>query len=112
MQYVGYISKSWKSLPDILPSQRFTKLLIQYLAIQTDTLFVVSRSEELWKKLIGDEVWEMLESKKRLVHRKTFKNKNGIFQTIRTQGFTKESFEDGGFDRIADKLKQQGICTH
>lgn len=112
VQYVGYISKSWKSLPDILPSQRFTKLLIQYLAIQTDTLFVVSRSEELWKKLIGDEVWEMLESKKRLVHRKTFKNKNGIFQTIRTQGFTKESFEDGGFDRIADKLKQQGICTH
>ena len=105
IQYVGYISKSWKSLHKLLPSQRFTRMLIHYLALNTDTLFVVSRSEELWKRLIGEEIWEMLDNNKRLVHRKKFENKKGITQTIRTQGFTRESFEDGGFDRIADKFR-------
>lgn len=105
VQYVGYISKSWKSLHKLLPSQRFTRILIHYLALNTDTLFVVSRSEKLWKRLIGDEIWEMLDNDKRLVHRKKFENKKGITQAIRTQGFTKASFEDGGFDRIADKFR-------
>ncbi|MCF2560700.1 hypothetical protein I6E23_12155 [Prevotella brevis] len=105
VQYVGYISKSWKSLHKLLPSQRFTRMLIHYLALNTDTLFVVSRSEKLWKRLIGDEIWEMLDNDKRLVHRKKFENKKGITQAIRTQGFTKASFEDGGFDRIADKFR-------
>ena len=105
IQYVGYISKSWKSLHKLLPSQRFTRMLIHYLALNTDTLFVVSRSEKLWKRLIGDEIWEMLDNDKRLVHRKKFENKKGITQAIRTQGFTKASFEDGGFDRIADKFR-------
>lgn len=80
-------------------------MLIHYLALNTDTLFVVSRSEKLWKRLIGDEIWEMLDNDKRLVHRKKFENKKGITQAIRTQGFTKASFEDGGFDRIADKFR-------
>jgi hypothetical protein len=105
VQYVGYLSKSWKSLPKFLPSQRFTRMLIHYLSLNTDTLFVVSRSEELWKRLIGEEIWEILDNNKRLVHRKKFENKNGISQTIRTQGFTKGSFEDGGFDRIVKALK-------
>lgn len=105
VQYVGYLSKSWKSLPKFLPSQRFTRMLIHYLSLNTDTLFVVSRSEELWKRLIGEEIWEILDNNKRLVHRKKFENKNGISQTIRTQGFTKGSFEDGGLDRIVKALK-------
>jgi len=109
VQYVGYHSKSFKSLYNILPSQRFTKLLIQYLALHTDTLFVVSRSKSEWKKLIGDEVWEILKNEKRLVQRKKYDvtNKNGkqYKSTIRTQGFTRKTFEDGGFDRIADKFK-------
>jgi hypothetical protein len=105
VQYIGYLSKSWKSLPKFLPSQRFTRMLIHYLSLNTDTLFVVSRSEELWKRLIGEEIWEILDNNKRLVHRKKFENKNGISQTIRTQGFTKGSFEDGGFDRIVKALK-------
>ena len=110
VQYVGYISKSWKSLPNILPSQRFTKLLIQYLALNTDTLFVISRSESEWKELIGDEIWDMLESENRLVHRKKYDvtNKNGkqYKTTIRTQSFTKDSFAGDGFDKIAEKLKK------
>lgn len=107
VQYVGYLSKSWKALPNVLPSQRFTRMLIHYLALNTDTLFVVSRSESLWKNLIGDEIWKMLDKDKRLIHRKTFKNKNGISQTIRTQGFTRDSFAEDGFDRIVEKLKKR-----
>lgn len=106
VQYVGYLSKSWKALPKILPSQEFTRTLIHYLALRKkDVLFVVSRSEALWKELIGEEIWNMLDEEKRLVHRKKFQNKNGVLQTIRTQGFTQASFEDGGFERIVNTLK-------
>lgn len=103
IQYVGYSSKSWKDLPSniILPSQRFTRLLIHHLAInKKDVLFVVSRAEKLWKKLIGDDIWNMLEKEKRLVHRKVFTNKNGKEQTTRNQDFGQKSFKDDGFERI------------
>lgn len=107
VQYVGYSSTSWKGLPqrDILPSQKFTRKLIHYLAINTDDLFVVSRSEKLWYELIGKEIWDKLEKEERFVHRATHQNKNGINQAIRTQGFSENTFEPGGFKRIIDKLK-------
>ena len=103
IQYIGYSSKSWKDLPSnvILPSQRFTRLLIHHLATnKKGVLFVVSRAEKLWKKLIGDDIWNMLEKDKRLVHRKVFTNKNGKEQTIRNQDFGQKSFKDDGFERI------------
>ncbi len=105
VQYVGYLSISWKPISKVLPSQRFTRLLILYLALHTDVIFVVSRSEKEWQKLIGKEIWEKLENEKRLIHRKTFLNKKEISQTIRTQYFTKESFKDDGFNRIVQQLK-------
>lgn len=106
VQYVGYLSKSWKALPKILPSQEFTRTLIHYLALRKkDVLFVVSRSRKEWKELIGDEIWDMLKSENRLVLRATFENKKGITQTIRTQYFTPTSFEGDGFKLIADKLR-------
>ena len=89
VQYVGYLSKSWKALPRILPSQEFTRTLVHYLALRKkDVLFVVSRSKKEWKELIGDEIWDMLKSENRLVLRTTFENKKGIIQSIRTQYFT------------------------
>ena len=106
VQYVGYLSKSWKALPKILPSQEFTRTLVHYLALRKkDVLFVVSRSRKEWKELIGDEIWDMLKSENRLVLRATFENKKGITQTIRTQYFTPTSFEGDGFNRIADKFR-------
>lgn len=106
VQYVGYLSKSWKALPRILPSQEFTRTLIHYLALRKkDVLFVVSRSKKEWKELIGDEIWDMLKSENRLVLRATFENKKGITQTIRTQYFTPTSFEGDGFERIIEKLR-------
>ena len=108
IQYIGYASKSYKSLPAgvMLPSQRFTRLLVHYLAInKKDVLFVVSRSEREWRKLIGDEIWTLLEQENRLVHRKQFTNKNGTAQTIRTQEFTKDAFTGNGFERIVNALQ-------
>lgn len=108
IQYIGYFSKSYNALPAsvTLPSQRFTRLLIHYLAInKKNVLFVVSRSEREWKELIGEEIWNLLEKENRLVHRKQFTNKNGIQQTIRTQNFSKNAFADNGFERIVEALQ-------
>ena len=108
IQYIGYTSKSFKELSNktILPSQRFTKLLVHYIAQnRKDVIFVVSRSETKWRKLIGEEIWDMLKKEDRLVHRKQFKNNKGMNQTIRTQGFTKGSFMGNSFDRIVESLK-------
>lgn len=105
VQYIGYISKKGKPLHKVLPSQRFARMLIHYLGNKTDVLFVISRSEEFWHKLIGDDIWDMLDKDKRLVHRKKNKDKNEVDRTIRTQGFTEKSFMDGGFERIVNALK-------
>ena len=108
IQYLGYFSKSYKSLPAgvMLPSQRFTRLLVHYLAMnKKDVLFVVSRSEREWRELMGEDIWNLLESENRLVHRKRFINKNGIEQAIRTQEFIRNSFAADGFDRIVKTLQ-------
>lgn len=112
VQYVGYMSKSWKPLPKgkLLPSQKFTRFLIWYLAYRTNVLFIVSRSQNEWNKLIGNDVWDMLKSNGRLVLRKKYdvQNKNGKDYkiTIRTQYFSPNSFEkENDFKLIADKLK-------
>ena len=106
VQYVGYASKSWKPIPKKypLPSQNFTRQLVGYLAFNTDTIIVVSRSYNEWKELLGDVIWKKLKDDNRLVCRKTIVDKNGVSRHIRTQSFSKTSFEGDGFDRIAKAL--------
>lgn len=111
VQYVGYMSKSWKPLSKgyLLPSQKYTRFLVWYLAYRTDVLFIVSRSQAEWNKLIGDDVWKELKKNDRLVLRKKYdvKNKNGRDYkiTIRTQYFSSNSFEnENDFKLITDKL--------
>lgn len=109
IQYIPYHSKAYKGLSDkvILPSQRFTRLLIHHIAKnRKDVIFVVSRSENLWRKLIGEDFWKMLEKENRLVHRKLVSTKKGTQFRNRTQSFTRTSFEDDGFDRIVNAFKQ------
>lgn len=55
--------------------------------------------------LIPPSETESHEKDNRLVHRKQFTNKNGKNQTIRTQGFTRDSFKGNGFDRIVETLR-------
>ena len=106
VQYVGYASKSWKPIPKKypLPSQEFTRQLVGYLAFHTKAIIVVSRSYNEWKELLGDVIWKKLKDDNRLVCRKTIVDKNGVCRHIRTQSFTKTTFEGDGFDRIAESL--------
>ena len=108
VQYVGYASKSWKPIPKKypLPSQEFTRQLVGYLAFHAKTkpIIVVSRSYNEWKELLGDDIWRKLKDDNRLVCRKTIVDKNGVCRHIRTQSFSKKSFEGDGFDRIAEAL--------
>ena len=64
-QLIGYHSVKFKDSAEIkhLPSMVFTKLLIKYLATRTDKIFLILRSEELWKETMGEETWNMLETK-------------------------------------------------
>lgn len=107
VQYIGYMSKSFKAFPKgtILPSQEFTKRLIEYLAEnKPNVIFIVSRSVKEWNGLLGDKLWGRLEADKRLVTRKKFTDKNEVKRTIRTQGFGKDTFEVGGYKRIIEAL--------
>ena len=108
VQYVGYASQSWKPIPKKypLPSQEFTRQLVGYLAFHAKTkpIIVVSRSYNEWKELLGDEIWRKLKDDNRLVCRKTIVDKNGVCRHIRTQSFSKITFEGDGFNRIAEAL--------
>lgn len=106
VQYVGYASQSWKPIPKKypLPSQEFTRQLVGYLAFHTKAIIVVSRSYNEWKELLGDEIWKKLKDDNRLVCRKTIVDKNGVCRHIRTQSFSKKTFEGDGFNRIAEAL--------
>ena len=106
VQYVGYASQSWKPIPKKYPltSQEFTRQLVGYLAFHTKAIIVVSRSYNEWKELLGDEIWKKLKDDNRLVCRKTIVDKNGVCRHIRTQSFSKITFEGDGFNRIAEAL--------
>ena len=105
VQYLGYSSATYLDMPFglILPSQRFTVMMLRYIALyKKDVVFVVSRSEKRWEKLIGCPVWNMLKAENRLVLRK--RDVHG--RAVRTQVFGKNSFADDGFKRIVDALSE------
>ena len=105
VQYLGYSSATYLDMPFglILPSQRFTVMMLRYIALyKKDVVFVVSRSEKRWEKLIGCPVWNMLKAENRLVLRK--RDVHG--RAVRTQVFGKNSFANDGFKRIVDALSE------
>lgn len=56
IQYVAYSSEKYKPFKGgkLLPSQHFTKQLIQYILYNTeDTIFIVPRNVKVWKKFLG-----------------------------------------------------------
>jgi len=59
IQYIGYSSVKYHPFKGNkrLPSQDFTRDLIQYIVSNNkDTLFIVARKVDMWKKLLGD-IW-------------------------------------------------------
>ncbi len=80
LQLIGYHSEKFKYTASIkhLPSVIFTTLLVKYLATKTNKTFLVLRSEELWKDVIGEELWNKLTSEGRIIT----KGHKGMSQAI------------------------------
>lgn len=56
IEYLGYSSQKYKPFKagDLLPSQSYTKQLIQYILHNNrDTIFIVPRIVQTWKKFLG-----------------------------------------------------------
>ena len=60
IQYVGYSSKAYSPFKKghTLPSQHYTKQLIQYILHNNpETIFIVARAEKCWRALLGN-MWD------------------------------------------------------
>lgn len=101
MQLIGYHSKKFKYSVGIkhMPSTIFTSLLIKHLAVGTEKIFLVLRSEALWKELLGEALWKKLKSEGRIIT----KGHKGMSQAI-SRGNIKK---DGGYDKLVNILKRQ-----
>ncbi|MCR4816058.1 MAG: hypothetical protein K5842_02595 [Bacteroidales bacterium] len=99
IQYVGYASPHFEKVPKgkKFPSQYFTKLLIQYLAFNSDKVFVVARSKDKWRSSLGKEIWDKLEQDHRLICRKGGGRMHGLTETT--------GLEKVDFVRLVDILK-------
>ena len=97
IEYLGYASESYEDLAKgrILPSQHFTKLLIQYLTFNSDKTFVVVRSEKRWRRLIGEEMWDYLAMNNRLI----------LGKKARRQSLTDTGLEKEDYNRLVELLK-------
>lgn len=103
MQFIGYHSVKFKHSVGVkhLPSMIYTSLLAKYLATKTDKVFLILRSESLWKELFGEELWKQLQEEGRIIT----KGHKGMSQYI-TRGNIKK---DNGFDRLLELLKKEKV---
>ena len=96
IQLMPYSSTSCNKVITNLPTQQYTKHLIQYLLNQPKgPLFVVMRSEPDWEKLLGISFQED-KYKNRFILRK--RDKNG--HRPRLQYINQNAFADNGYERI------------
>ncbi len=95
VEYIGYSSmkKPGKMFNPLLPSQQYTKQLIQYILHNNkDTVFIVARSVNEWKQFLGS-LWES--NKERFI----------VSNAYLGQHFTEKSLEKDGFDKIIKAFK-------
>jgi len=59
IQYIGYSSKKYIPFKKgiILPSQYYTRQLIEYIINNRNTIFIVSRNVQMWKQFLGN-IWD------------------------------------------------------
>lgn len=70
-------------------------MLIQHLTMNRKTVFVVVRSEEQWRKLLGERIWNKLEQEDRLI----------VSRKIRRQSLTATGLGENGFRKLVNLLK-------
>lgn len=90
IQFVGYSSKKYKPFKNgqILPSQNYTKQVIQYiLHNNTDTVFIVPRAEKIWKAFLGS-LWD--------------DSRFFVSNLPISQRFSASSFGNGAYEKIIE----------
>ncbi len=87
IEYIGYASKKYTDLAKgrILPSQYFSRMLIQHLTMNRKTVFVVVR----------ERIWNKLEQEDRLI----------VGRKIRRQSLTATGLGENEFRKLVNLLK-------
>lgn len=74
-QYLAYTSLESPVLKDLFPSQKFTKMVLLYLATSVkEVKFLVLRASAQWKLLMGEGLWNYLYDNNRLLVSKYYRN--------------------------------------
>lgn len=74
-QYFAYTSLESPSVKDLFPSQKFTRMVLLYLATSVkEVKFLVMRHEAQWKALMGEGLWNYLYDNNRLLVSKNYAN--------------------------------------
>lgn len=93
IEYIGYSSKQKpsKQFSELLPSQKFTKQLIQFILHNNeDTLFIVARSENEWRRFLGN-VWD--------------ENRFFVSKAYRGQHISKKSLGEEVYNKVLNAFK-------
>ena len=96
IQSLPYASTRAGNLPHgrLMPSQVFTWKLISHIAATRDTIFVVPRARDIWKKLLKS-TWTRLENEDRLVFTKN----------PRCQSLSTNNLSPADYSRLTERLK-------
>ena len=92
IQYVGYSSKKYRAFKKsaILPSQKYTRQLIEFILKNKETIFIVPRSVEIWKQFLGN-LW----NDERFIESKDYLG----------QRFTKKILGDKAYEKVVKAFK-------
>lgn len=93
IQYIGYSSKKYTPFKKRvqLPSQDFTRKLIEYILNNRNTLFIVSRNVKMWKQFLGN-LWD--------------DNRFIVSKDYLGQRFTRNILGEDAFDKIIKAFKE------
>lgn len=95
-QYFAYTSLESPVLKDLFPSQKFTKMVLLYLATSVkDAKFLVLRASAQWKLLMGEGLWNYLYDNNRLL----------VSEHYRNQCLTKKNIGIENYKIIVEHLK-------
>lgn len=76
-QYFAYTSLVSPAIKNLFPSQKFTKMVLLYLATSAkEVKFLVMRHEAQWKTLMGEGLWNYLYDNNRLLVSKNYANQS------------------------------------
>lgn len=87
-QYFAYTSLASPTIKDLFPSQKFTKMVLLYLATSVkEVKFLVMRHEAQWKTLMGEGLWNYLHDNNRLLVSKNYANQSLTEKNIGVENY-------------------------